>query len=162
MTTLSSLAALYAVDVSSQKWRIMMPTLSSLSLTVLHVVIMKTCNATGNDKVGIVITLYFQLTVCDVVITEWQSWHHDSAFAVPHSSILHLCYVTWFYLCVCVWCPVKLRSMRQNVVCNLHTTTHISTIPYHILYAPIVKKYLYRQSQCSKTWGSKWLALIAQ
>ena len=54
-----------------------MPTLPSQ--TVLQGVTVKTCSATGNDKVGIVITLHFQLiaTVGIATITEWQSWHHD-------------------------------------------------------------------------------------
>ena len=37
---------------------------------VLQVVIMKTCSAAVNDKVGIVITLQLITTVCNVAITE--------------------------------------------------------------------------------------------
>ena len=140
LTTLSSLVALYAVTIYYQKTKtgvIMMTTV--LSLTVLQVVKMKTCSAQSNDKVSIVITLHFKLitTLCNAPITEWQIWHRDnSAFAVPHIAVYCiLCYVAWFFMCVYVLCSSVINVVE--ILCNLHTTTHICTIPHHILYVPI-------------------------
>ena len=47
--------------------------------------------------------------------------------------------------------PVRVSKM--NAVARAQLTFQMLTL---------LKKYLYRQSQCSKTWDSKCLALIAQ